>query len=270
MRRAPGHINLDLAPPKKAREAYLGAFAAIKKAEAEFPQSTCPQATADGHNSIACAHIETGDTEAAFKGLNNALEIHLANDSAQRARTEVIYSLAYLRAQKPFLALEKLRTCWKLSGLTQGDVMASDYPKHSGDIVLLSRIKRRQSHIVEAQELVSHSIVMRERCFGKNSPRVADAKSMLSQILCERGEHERAVKTLHEIIDMCEDREEMLPHLARALWFLGGMEPENWDGGLRENHQMRAREEREKISDREWPDEDTDNSFMKLVGWMLW
>lgn len=54
----------------------------------------------------------------------------------------------------------------------------------------------------------------------------------------------------------------MIPHPARALWFSGGLEEGDSGAELR----GRAREERERIEDREWEDKDTDEGFMRLVG----
>lgn len=57
------------------------------------------------------------------------------------ARTQAIYSLAYLRGGRPTEGLEALHLCWKLQDKTEEEIAESRYPKHAGDIVLLARIQ---------------------------------------------------------------------------------------------------------------------------------
>lgn len=133
------------------------------------------------------------------------------------------------------------------------------------------RILRAQGHATEAQELVARSVPMRRGTFGeKGGPRVADSTFLISQMLSEKGEYVLAAKLLREVLEMCGGMEEKLPHLARALWFLAGIEKIQGHDESSEELRTRAREERAKIAHREWPDEDTDESCMRLVGWMLW
>jgi len=129
-----------------------------------------------------------------------------------------------------------------------------------------------QGHKAEAQELASRSVLMRKGTYGeKGGPRVADSTFLVSWMLSERGEYVLAAKLLREIINMCGSMEEMLPHLARALWYLAGIEERlGEEESVWRDLRRRAKEERVKIEHREWPDEDTDESFMKLVGWLLW
>lgn len=89
-------------------------------------------------------------------------------------------------------------------------------------------------------------------------------------MLSKKGEHVLAGKLPREILEMCGGMEEMIPHLARALLFLEAIEKIQGHDESEEDLRARAREEREKIAHREWPDEDTDEVFLRLVGWMLW
>lgn len=208
-----GHVFLDLARPRAALDAYHKALAIREKIEE--PDSP---PIADVYDSIACSYCEIGDTASAYNWLDKALSIHRAHDHSKRARTEAIYALTHLRAGEADKSLEKLQACWDLSGLSRDEILESSYPKHSGDMVLISRILRAQGHIAEAQELASRSVLMRRGAFGeKGSPRVADSTFLVSQMLSEKGEHVPAAKLLREILDMCGGMEEMLPHLARAL-----------------------------------------------------
>lgn len=87
----------------------------------------------------------------------------------------------------------------------------------------------------------------------------------IARMLCESGGVVLAGGILCEIIDMCGS-EEMMPYLARALWFLGSIEGGDSGAGSQE----RARERRGIIADRDWVDGDTYASFMRLVGLTLW
>ena len=63
----------------------------------------------------------------------------------------------------------------------------------------------------------------------------------------------------------------MRAHLARALWFSAKVEGKI--GGNEEKVSelvKEAREKRDMIEGKEWPDEDSDEGFVGLVSWMLW
>lgn len=70
---------------------------------------------------------------------------------------------------------------------------------------------------------------------------------------------------------MCGDAPAMRPHLARALWFYAAAKEKI--GKAKEDIpalRARARDVRRLVEGREWPDEDSDEGFMRLVDWMLW
>ncbi|KAI0539986.1 hypothetical protein GGR58DRAFT_194652 [Xylaria digitata] len=262
-----GHISLDLARPRAALKVYQDALAARQLIEK--PESPL---IADVYDSIACSLTEIGNVVEATEYLDRAMAIHSAHDPLKRGRTEAIRALTFLRAGQSDKSLEALRVCWGLQGLTQEQVEASDYPKHSGDIVLLARIYWMQGEKERAQELVSRTITIRRGLFGQHGgPRVADSIFQLARMLQERDKNVLAAQLLNEIVDISGVAVEMRGHLARGLWFLATVEhkfgsPEERYEELRE----RARQERARIIGRESIDEDTDESFMSLVSWMLW
>lgn len=63
---------------------------------------------------------------------------------------------------------------------------------------------------------------------------------------------------------------EMNGHLARALWTLANLERKNGNDVGAEELRQKAKEVRGRIERKEAPDEDTDESFEALVGYMLW
>ncbi|KAJ5364567.1 uncharacterized protein N7496_010280 [Penicillium cataractarum] len=84
------------------------------------------------------------------------------------------------------------------------------------------------------------------------------------------GEVVLAAKLLRTVVEASEDVFEMQGHLARALWFLARVEDEIGDKHRAEELRMEAKNVRDKIRGTEALAEDTDESFMNLVGWMLW
>ncbi|KAI1294398.1 hypothetical protein F5Y03DRAFT_372923 [Xylaria venustula] len=262
-----GHISLDLARPRAALKAYQDALAARR--QIEKPESP---PIADVYDSIACSLTEIGNVVEATEYLNRAMAIHAAHDPLKRCRTEAIRALTFLRAGQPDKSLEALQVCWGLQGLTQEQVEASDYPKHSGDIVLLARIYWMQGEKERAQELTSRTISIRKGLFGQHGgPRVADSIFQLAWMLQDRDKDVLAAKLLNEIVDISGTAVEMRGHLARGLWFLSTVERKLGSPEQRcEELKHSARHERARIIGREGTDEDTDESFMSLVSWMLW
>lgn len=86
------------------------------------------------------------------------------------ARTKATYAITHLRTRKPDLALEALKDCWRKQNLTKDQIAVSRYPKHSGYIVLLSRIRYAQGNY-SALELAPKSIMIRYGYFGTKGPR---------------------------------------------------------------------------------------------------
>ncbi|CAG9981564.1 unnamed protein product [Clonostachys byssicola] len=262
-----GHVYLDMAQPHAALDAYKKVLTLR-----EFINGVDSTAVADVCDSVACSYTEFGDTDNAFKYLQRATDIHNSHDPNRMARTLAIEAMTYLRARKPDESLAALFKCWQLQGKTQQEIENSPYPKHSGDIMLLSRIYWQQGEKKRAQELASHALKMRRDSFGESGgPRVADSLFALAQILEDFEEYAHAAQLLSQIVAISGDTPDMRPHLARAYWFSANVEAKIDQGG---NHvaelRNKAREARKTIDSREWPDEDTDEGFMRLVGWMLW
>ncbi|KAK0639179.1 tpr repeat-containing protein [Cercophora newfieldiana] len=263
-----GHVCLDLAQPRAALAAYSQALSLRETLEA--PESP---PIADILDSLACSNVEAGDAAAAASQLDRATAIHEAHDPSKMSRTLAIRAMQCLRAGNADSALDAISRCWQLQGMDQAQIEASRYPKHSGDIMLLARIYWRKGRRAEAKELVSRSMVMRKKTFGQaGGPRVADSLFTLARMLDETGDHILAARALRDVLEMCGDNApEMRAHQARAFWFLAGVERKlNTDDGTVEELKTRAKEARRQIEEREWADEDSDEGFLRLVGWMLW
>jgi tetratricopeptide (TPR) repeat protein len=260
-----GHIALDMARPRAALEAYHEALEArLKLVEPDDP------AIADVYDSIACSYTEMDNVMKAFEYLDKAKKIHHARNPNNMARTYAIFAMTFLRAGKFDEALVSLKDCWRLQNLSEEEIVLSQYPKHSGDIVLLSRIQYAQGKVESALQLASKSINIRRGILGNKGPRVADSMYLVATMLRSSGKEALALKLLREIVDMGQGLEEMRGHVARALWMLGKVEREIGDPSTADELTRRAREVRESIKGREAADEDTDEGFSRLVGYMLW
>ena len=259
-----GHIALDMAQPKAALEAYNETLAArLKFVSAHDPT------IANIYDSVACALTEIGDQFQAFAILDKAVAIHNANDPNRMARTDAILAMTHLRAGNAKQALEAIKHCWRLQGMTEDQLEKSRYPKHSGDIVLLSRIRYMQGERESALELASKSITIRKgtrrqrpESSGLNVSRWKDARRW-RKIASAR-------KLLRDIIEMSQGLIEMRGHRARALWTLARLETKTANPDEIQKLQQEARETRDSVEGRETEDVDTDEDFAKLVGYMLW
>ncbi|PYI09529.1 TPR-like protein [Aspergillus sclerotiicarbonarius CBS 121057] len=262
-----GHIALDLARPQAALTAYLKALEV--RQVLEEPNSP---PIADIYDSIACSYTEQGHVTEAFEYLAKAEAIHNAHDSRNMARTLAIFAMAYFRAGQPDQALVALDKCWQLQGLSEEHIILSRYPKHSGDIVLLSRIKFAQGMKQDARELASRTITIRRGLFGDKGVRVVDSMFIVARMLESDGEEVIAAKLLRSIIEIGQEVSGMQGHLARALWFLAKIEGKMGDQNRAHQLRSEAIDARDKISDLEPSPfvKDSDESFMTLVGWMLW
>ncbi|KAK4250129.1 hypothetical protein C7999DRAFT_38842 [Corynascus novoguineensis] len=260
-----GYLSIDLARPRAALAAYERALSLRERLE-----GVSSPGVADVCDSLACAFVEVGNAARAAAHLDRAMAIHEAHDVSAASRTLAILALKRLRAGQADGALAAIRECWRLQGMMQAQIEASRYPKHSGDIMLLARVLWLQGRKAEAQELASRTIEMRRSVYGeRGGPRVADSLFTVARML--EDEPVLASRMLREVITMSGDAPELRPHLARALWFSARLEAKM--GGQQDNLaelEERAREVRNAIEGREWPDEDSDEGFTRLVSCMLW
>lgn len=260
-----GHIALDMARPNAALSAYQKVLNV--RQGFEEPSSAL---IAEAYESIATSLTEQGKVAQAFQYLAKAADIHRVHSPLQMHRTHSIYAMAHLRNGQPEKALLSLQRCWKLQNLTEEQVMASKYPKHSGDIVLLSRIKYAQGLKKDARQLASQAISIRRGIFGDKGLRVADSMFIAARMLETDGEDGLAMKLLRTVVEMSRDMTEMQGHLARSLWFLANLERKAGNHTDAVILAAEAKDIRDKVKGREGSNADTDGAFMSLVGWMLW
>ena len=260
-----GNILMDLAQPRAALEVFQETLALrLKLVSPDDPL------IANVYDSIACSYTEMDKANKALEYLDMANEIHLACDPKGMSRTKACYAMAHMRAKDYDRALSALEDCWHLQNRTQESIITSKYPKHSGDILLLARIRYGQSDLPTALKLTSKCITMRKGVLGNKGPRVADSMFFVATMLRETGKEAAAAQLLREIVHMSLGVKEMEAHLARALWNLGDAEEAtgNWDEA--KDLKARAKATRVQIEGRECEDEDTDEGFHRLVTFFLW
>ncbi|KKO99275.1 hypothetical protein THAR02_08625 [Trichoderma harzianum] len=206
-------------------------------------------------DSIACGYTEAGDVEHALKYLEKAAAIHNAYDPSSISRTLAIRAMTCLRAGQAKYALDAIRECWRMQNMTQDQIEQSKYPKHSRGS------GARVAHSHDAERYLRRA----------RGPRVADSLFTVANMLRDGGELVLAAQLVSEIINISGNAPAMRSHLARALWFSAAVESEiGGDEAKVADQRRKARERRSAIQGREWPDEDSDESFMRLVSWMLW
>ena len=259
-----GHNALDMSQPVRALHAYTECL----KSRRSLVDATDPT-IANVLDSIACAHVELNDLPKAFEALEEATQIHYQNDPRRMGRTLFISAMAHLRAGDAEKSLDALNKCWELQGLTKDEVEKSRYPKHSGDLVLLSRIEALKGNKELSMQLVSKTISIRKDILGDKGPRVADSMYIVSAMLREDGKDAVAAKMLREIVDMGRGILEMKAQVARALWTLRGIEEGFRNVAEAERLRVDAKEVRNEIKDREGTNEDSDAGFASLIPWLL-
>lgn len=267
-KRVLGHVLIDRARPRAALATYQEALTLNEGLEG--PNST---AVAEAYVSIACAYIELEDVEQAFAYLEKATAIHMAHDPRKTSRTFAVRAMACLRAGDADEALAALHERWRLQGMTQGQIEASNHPKNGGDILLLVRILWLQGKRADAFNLVERVIAMRTAADGESSGlRFWDALFIKSRMQDEDGKPSEAATTVRRVveIDVGEYDRELDSQRARARWFFARYSARAGAHAASDQARKCALRARGAIKEREWPDEDTDEGFMRLVPWMMW
>lgn len=259
-----GYIALDLAQSKAALKAYNETLTArLKLVLADDP------VIAHVYNSVACALTEMGNEVQAFAILDKAVAIYSANNSSRMARTNATIAMTHLQAGNAEQALKAIQGFWRLRDMSEENLETSKYPIHSGDMVLLSRIRYMLRDPKSALEPASKSISMWKNMFGARGTRVADSMYLLAKMLADDKKFASATKLLREIVEMSQGLIEMRGQCARALWTSAQWEAEITNSDEIRKLQQEAREIRDNIEDRETEDVDTDEDFAKLVDFML-
>lgn len=152
-----GLLDLDLAEPARALVPFKRALE-IRKAllgpEDPF--------IAYSLNNIALAYTEMGDLELAYAAPEEAINLRLDAKSDRIGNSYSNMSSFLLRLGRPDEAEEMLARCPSLKDFTDETFLSTGNPRFSGDMVLLSRIRRAQGRQSEALRLASKALALRQ------------------------------------------------------------------------------------------------------------
>lgn len=174
-----GLIDLDMNNSKEALNAFNKAFEI--REELLAPDDSL---IAFGLNNIALAYTEIGELEKAYATHEEAIRIRLGTESDRIGNSYSNMSSLLLRMGKPDEAEEMLKRCPSLKSFTDETFLNTGNPRYSGDMVLLSRIRRSQGRVEDAVRLASKALAFRQKLLGnrlKTCDSLYDVASLLHQ-----------------------------------------------------------------------------------------
>ncbi|KPM44898.1 hypothetical protein AK830_g1657 [Neonectria ditissima] len=176
-----GLIDLDLAQPAKALEPFMRALE-IRKA------SLGPEDPfiAYSLNNVALAYTEMGVLDLAFNAHEEAIRLRLKANSDRIGNSYSNMSSLLLRMGLPNEAEEMLARCPSLKDFTDETFLGTGNPRFSGDMVLLSRIRRSQGRTTDALRLASKALAFRRKLLG-NRLKTCDSQYDVASMLLKGG-----------------------------------------------------------------------------------
>lgn len=169
---------------------------------------------------------------------------------------------------QPNEAEQTLARCTSLKDFTDDTFLSSGNRRFSGDMVLLSRIRRAQSRVDEALQLASKALSFRRQLLGSRL-KTCDSLYDVGSLLEAQENIGTARGFFGELITVAQALPEGKGQLARAKWALAKLE-----GRLEWKQEAKVlRRQAREIKDRLRPDfqaRDDDATFESLYLWMLW
>lgn len=176
-----GLIDLDLAQPAKALQPFQQALE-IRKAllgpEDPF--------IAYSLNNVALAYTEMNELDLAFSAHQEAIRLRLQANSDRIGNSYSNLSSLLLRMGRPNEAEETLARCPSLRDFTDETFLSTGNPRFSGDMVLLSRIRRAQGRPAEALRLATKALSFRRKLLG-NRLKTCDSQYDVASLLLGEG-----------------------------------------------------------------------------------
>jgi tetratricopeptide (TPR) repeat protein len=137
-------------------------------------------------NNIALAYTEMGELQLAFAAHEEAIRLRLKANSDRIGNSYSNMSSLLLRLGQPDKAEEMLARCPSLQGFTDESFLKTGNPRFSGDMVLLSRIRRAQGRPTEALRLASKALAFRRSLLG-NGLKTCDSQYDVASMLLDDG-----------------------------------------------------------------------------------
>ena len=259
-----GLLQLDMAQAQEA----LGKFedALIIREELLGPDDPF---IASSYNNIALAFTELCDLPKAYKYHQKAIDIRLRTNSDRVGNSYSNMSSLLLRMNKPNEAEEMLARCPSLKDFNDETFLSTGNPRFSGDMVLLSRIRCQQNQLDDAIRLASKALTFRQGMLG-NRLKTCDSLYLVADLLQRRGNVASAIQLLDECVSIAESLPEGKGYLARAMFKLSLVHAR--EGNVEQSEACRATASQLYVSlNGDLPSiEETEDSYSKLVVWMLW
>ena len=156
-----GLIDLDMNYPESA----MVFFNTSKELRAKCCGPDDPL-VASSLNNIALAYTEMFELEKAYETHTKAIDMRLRSQKDRIGNSYSNLSSLQLRMGKPDEAEETLKKCPSLVDFTDETFLNTGNPRFSGDMVLLSRIRRQQGRNEDALRLASKALAFRQKMLG--------------------------------------------------------------------------------------------------------
>ncbi|KAI9794605.1 MAG: hypothetical protein M1816_004492 [Peltula sp. TS41687] len=259
-----GLIELDLNNLQKALDCFAVALKIREKlldADDAFIASSL--------NALSLAYTELEELEQAVATQQRAIDIRLRTNSDRIGNSYSNMASTLLRMAKADAAEEMLKKCPALKDFTDETFLSTGNPRFSGDMVLLSRIRQRQGRLDDALRLSSKALAFRQKLLG-NKLKTCDSLYQVATLLQMGGDSVAARNLLEECVFICEQLPEADGHLARANYKLTEVYASLHDEERSQNCRQAAQRLRRKIVGDVAPMEESEDSYNRLVPWMLW
>ncbi len=176
-----GLIDLDINDPAKA----LVLFNTALKIREERLGPDDPL-VASSLNNIALAYTEMAELEKAYAMHQRAIDIRLRRRGDRMGNSYSNMASLLLRMGKPDEAEEMLKNCPALKDFTDKTFLQTGNPRFSGDMVLLSRIRRSQGRLDDAMRLACKALEFRQNLLG-NRLKTCDSLYDVAELLHQQG-----------------------------------------------------------------------------------
>ncbi|KAK4235372.1 hypothetical protein C8A03DRAFT_36778 [Achaetomium macrosporum] len=219
-------------------------------------------------NNIALAYTEMGELDLAYAAHEEAIRLRLKANSDRIGNSYSNMSSLLLRMGRPDKAEEMLARCPSLKDFTDETFLATNNPRFSGDMVLLSRIRLAQGRSEEALRLASKALAFRRKLLG-NRLKTCDSQYGVACMLYKDGHVSPAVQLLEEIVRVAETLPEGEGQQARALYKLAEIADKSQYGDSAA-YKDRARGLLAKLKPELKDAPFEEDTFSKLCLWTLW
>lgn len=259
-----GLISLDTGYPLAALEDCTAAL--VMRQKVLDPGEAL---IASSLNNVGLAYTETNNLPLASNFLDQAIELRLRSKSDRIGDSWANMSSTLLRFGRADEAEATLFRSPSLKDFNEESFLYNANPRSSGEMIILSRIRRQQGRFDEALRLAAKALSFRQRVLG-STPKTCDVMCLVADLLYQQGKIAMARSLLHECINVARGVPEGAAYLAVAQYKLGMLYISDGDGPGAQGYLTAARSIRDTLLRYSTITEHEDDSFDKLVPWMLW